>query len=76
MGYGGAHDRSHQPPVQRGRSKVGGIEGDLVQGTDVSDAGSLIHPGRLILRQVQVSGNGALYASIETPVLNRGVGIA
>ena len=76
MGHGGAYDRSHQSLVQTGRSKVGGIEGDLVQGTDGTDASSLLHSGRPILRQVQVSANGALYASMETLVLNRGVGIA
>ena len=76
MGHGGADDRSHQPLVQTGRSKVGGIEGDLVQGTDVSYSGSLIHSGRPILRQVQVHANGAPYASMETPVLKRGEGVA
>ena len=76
MGHGGAHERSHQPFVQTGTSRVGGIEGDLVQGTDGRDAGSLIHSGRPILRQVQDSADGAPYASMETPVLNRGEGVA
>ena len=75
MGHGGARDRSHQPLGPTGRSEAGGIEGDLVQGTDGTDAGSLIHSGRPILRQVQGSADGARDASMERLVLNRGVGM-
>jgi len=68
MCHGGACDK--EKPLafcaEQAQTCLTGCGGDLVQRADVKTAGSLIHSGRLILRQVQEKVGGAGYASTES----------
>ena len=64
--HGGAHNKEPLAfCAEQAQICLAGCGGDLVQRADVKAAGSLIHSGRLILRQVQEKVGGAGYASTE-----------